>query len=154
MRRIREFAAVRTSALVQVVHADSRTVEVPPIDGVVTSPPYVGLIDYHAQHAYAYALLGLKDLSDQEIGPASNGSSERARAKYVEDIAQVFQNAMRSMPSGGYLIVVANDKYQLYPLIAQKLGVIQEGVVVRHVNRRTGLRGSEFFESVFIWRKP
>ncbi len=154
IRRITEFARVRTDARVEVFHADSRTFHFPPADGVITSPPYVGLIDYHAQHAYAYALLGLQDLSNQEIGSASNGSSERARQEYVESIVQVFRNVLDSLRSGGYLIVVANDKYQLYPAIGDRLGVEVEGVVVRHVNRRTGLRGSEFFESVFIWRKP
>jgi hypothetical protein len=29
-----------------------------------------------------------------------------------------------------------------------------EGVLQRHVNRRTGRRSSEFYESIFIWRKP
>ncbi len=154
IRRVSEFAQVRTDARVEVFHADSRTVPFPDIDGVITSPPYVGLIDYHAQHAYAYALLGLQDLSAQEIGSASEGVSARARQTYVEGIVQVFQNALNSMRSGGYLIVVANDRHQLYPAIGERLGVEVVGVVERHVNRRTGLRGTEFFESVFIWRKP
>ncbi len=153
IRRVQEFARVRTDARVEVFHADSRTFEFPPVDGVITSPPYVGLIDYHAQHAYAYALLGLQDLSGQEIGTASNGASERARQDYMESIVQVFNNVLNSMPSGGYLIVVANDKYQLYPTIGERLGIEVEGVIERHVNRRTGRRAAEFFESVFIWRK-
>lgn len=154
LRRVREFALVRTDARVQVYHADSRTAQFPPVDGVITSPPYVGLIDYHEQHAYAYHLLGLRDLRESEIGAASNGCSEHAKTKYVEDIASVFRNALRAMCPGGRLIVVANDKHQLYPLIADKIGVQQEAVLQRHVNRRTGRRSSEFFESIFIWRKP
>jgi len=154
LRRIREFAQVRTDARVAVYHADSRTAPLPPIDGVLTSPPYVGLIDYHEQHAYAYHLLGLHDLSHLEIGAARNGASERARQAYVNDIVQVFRNALSVMPTGGWLIVVANDKHGLYPQIAELLGVEPYAEIVRHVNRRTGRRSTEFFETVFVWRKP
>lgn len=153
-RRVREFAQVRTSAEVRVYHADSRYREFPPEDGVITSPPYVGLIDYHEQHAYAYALLGLRDLREQEIGSASQGSSEKARQKYIDDITIVLKNALRAMPSGGVMVIIANDKYQLYPAIGASLGVMEEAVLTRHVNRRTGRRSTEFFESIFIWRKP
>ncbi|GBC93736.1 hypothetical protein HRbin15_02238 [bacterium HR15] len=154
IRRVSEFAQVRTDARVEVHHADSREADFPPVDGVITSPPYVGLIDYHAQHAYAYHLLNLKDLSAHEIGAASNGASERAKAQYVADIVTVFSKALEAMPPGAPLIVVANDKHNLYSEIAARLGVEVEGVLVRHVNRRTGRRSTEFFESVFIWRKP
>ncbi|MCE2462871.1 MAG: class I SAM-dependent methyltransferase, partial [Dehalococcoidia bacterium] len=47
IKRIREFSAVRTGAEVDVVCADSRHIEFPECDLVLTSPPYVGLIDYH-----------------------------------------------------------------------------------------------------------
>ncbi|MCS7209042.1 MAG: site-specific DNA-methyltransferase [Fimbriimonadales bacterium] len=154
LRRIREFARVRTDARVEVYHADSRTAALPPVDGVLTSPPYVGLIDYHAQHAYAYHLLQLQDLSNLEIGAARNGASERAKQEYVDDIVRVFRNALSVMPSGGWLIVVANDKHRLYPQIATTLGVEPHAEIVRHVNRRTGRRSTEFFETVFVWRKP
>lgn len=154
IRRVTEFAQVRTDARVEVYHADSREVEFPSADGLITSPPYVGLIDYHEQHAYAYHLLNLEDLRVREIGAASNGASERAKSQYVSDIVMVFRRAMEGMPKGAPLIVVANDRHNLYGEIAEQLGVEVEGVLLRHVNRRTGRRSSEFFESVFIWRKP
>src|SRR5204863_1810205 len=53
VRRMREFAAVRSARSVDVLHADSRTVRLPrTATGVITSPPYPGLIDYHEQHRY------------------------------------------------------------------------------------------------------
>lgn len=154
IKRIQEYAVLRTDATITMYHADSRTVEAPPIHGVVTSPPYVGLIDYHAQHAYAYHLLGLEDRRAKEIGPACGGSSQRAQRQYQEDIAEVFRNVSKSMPSGGRFIVVAGDKANLYEGIAERVGVEVEAIVQRHVNRRTGRRSGEFYESVFIWRKP
>ena len=58
------------------------------------------------------------------------------------------------MPAGGILIVVAGDKFGLYDEIARLCEVEVEAVLKRHVNRRTGRRASEFYESVFVWRKP
>ncbi len=153
IRRLGEFSNCRTDADVLVVHGDSRTSDIPKVDGVITSPPYVGLIDYHEQHRYAYELLGLTDCRDLEIGAAKRGSSQKAQKEYQESIAQVFAKAIEAMPVGGRLIVVAGDKYELYDDIATLSGASVEAVLHRHVNRRTGRRSSEFYESVFIWQK-
>ncbi|MBN1933957.1 MAG: class I SAM-dependent methyltransferase [Anaerolineae bacterium] len=153
IRRLEEFAARRTNAQVSITHQDSRKSKIPQVDGVITSPPYVGLIDYHQQHRYAYELLGLEDRSGFEIGAAKQGSSQKAQREYQRSIAQVFGRACESMPSGGCLVVVAGDRYNLYDEIARLCGVEVESVLHRHVNRRTGRRSSEFYESIFIWRK-
>lgn len=154
IRRLEEFSEIRTNASISIFHCDSKRAEIPPIDGVITSPPYVGLIDYHDQHKYAYELLNLEDKSILEIGAAKQGSGKKAQAEYKESIAQVFRNTLNSMPSGGRLIVVAGDRYNLYGDIAKICGVEVEAILHRHVNRRTGRRFSEFYESIFIWRKP
>jgi hypothetical protein len=154
IRRLEEFASVRTNARVVIRHEDSREADSGRVDGVITSPPYVGLIDYHEQHRYAYELLGLNDKSAAEIGAAKQGSSQRAQREYQESIAQVFRKALTSMPAGGRLIVVAGDKHKLYDEIARLCDVEVEAVLNRHVNRRTGRRSGEFYESIFIWRKP
>jgi len=154
LRRIEEFAALRTNAIVEVRHSDSRRARFPPIDGVITSPPYVGLIDYHDQHAYAYHLLGLQDRRGAEIGPAVNGSSQGAKKQYQLHIAQVFRRAVRAMPTGGLLVIVIHDSANLYPEIAGLCGVETVAQLDRHVNRRTGRRSAEFYESIFVWRKP
>lgn len=57
------------------------------------------------------------------------------------------------MVNDGRMIIVANDKANLYPEIAEMAGVEIESVIHRHVNRRTGRRSGNFFESVFIWKK-
>jgi DNA modification methylase len=154
IKRIEAYSKIRTDARVSIFHADSRQEDIPALDGVMTSPPYVGLIDYHEQHRYAYELLGLEDRRVEEIGAAKQGSSQRAKSAYQEGIAQVFRNCLKSMKPGGRLIVVAGDRYDLYGEIAQLCGVETEAIIRRHVNRRTGRRSSEFFEDVFIWRKP
>ena len=80
LERVKEFDKIRTKANVVVNHADSREVKLPKdIDMIFTSPPYVGLIDYHEQHRYAYELLGLANNERREIGAAKSGQSEQAR---------------------------------------------------------------------------
>lgn len=154
IKRIEEFAKLRTDAKVEIHHEDSRKAEIPLIDGVMTSPPYVGLIDYHAQHAYAYHLLGLHDRSEEEIGAAVNGSSQRAKKEYQQNIAEVFKRSAESMPSGGKMIIVAADRSNLYNEIVKLAGLEVEDTLDRHVNRRTGRRSTEFFETIFVLRKP
>lgn len=153
LKRIKAFSLLRTNSRTEVHHSDSRIESFPHIDGVITSPPYVGLIDYHAQHKYGYHLLGLEDNSPNEIGPAANGSSAKAQQTYIEELAKVFINAKNSMPSGGRMVIVAADTKNLYQQIADLVDIEIEATLHRHVNRRTGRRSNEFYESVFIWRK-
>lgn len=152
LKRIRTYSTIRKSARAEVVCGDSRSIEFPTCDLVVTSPPYVGLIDYHEQHRYAYELLGIPWQADQEIGRASNGSSRRAQQEYVELIKEVFANVCRQLTRDARMVVVVHDRRQLYPGIARELGFEIEAEFQRHVDRRTGRRSSEFFESVFVWR--
>ena len=153
IKRVKEYSELRTNAKVEIYHQDSSIANVPLIDGVITSPPYVGLIDYHEQHRYAYELLGLEDRRIEEIGPAKSGTSKKAQKAYQDGIIKVFSNISQSMRSGGHFIVIAGDKHNLYDEIAEALDVTVEAVVKRHVNRRTGRRSTEFYESVFIWKK-
>ena len=153
IRRLEEYSYLQTDAKVEVNHADCRVTDFPLVDGVITSPPYVGLIDYHEQHAYGYHLLDLDDNRDCEIGAAVNGSSIKAKEDYKKDIAEVFIRALKAIPRGGRIIVIAGDRANLYDDIAKLVGIETEAIVKRHVNRRTGRRANEFYESVFIWKK-
>ncbi len=154
IERIAEFAVLQTNAQVTILNADSRYIELPnQVDGIITSPPYVGLIDYHEQHRYAYELLGLRDQSDLEIGAAARGSSLAAKKAYREDIMAVFAHAAEYMRPGSPAVVVVHDKHDLYPEIASVCGFKVECVIERHVNRRTGRRAGEFFEEIYVWRR-
>lgn len=151
--RIAEFASLRSSAQVTIHHADSREVDLPTLDGIITSPPYVGLIDYHEQHSYAFELLGLNDNRHREIGAAADGTSKRAQNAYQEGITDVFRRALEALRSGGRMIVIAGDRHNLYDQIAERLNVDVEHIIQRHVNRRTGRRSGEFYETIFVWKK-
>lgn len=153
VKRIRAFANLRTDSTVEVFHADSRHIDLASeINGIITSPPYPGLIDYHEQHRYAYELLKLPDLRDSEIGPGDWGVGRRALDRYTDGIAATFTNAARFMPSGSPVVIVVNDSRNLYPTILEQAGLVLEDRLKRHVNRRTGRRAGEFFEDVLVCR--
>jgi len=154
LARIEAFAAVRGApATATVLHGDARTIELGgPFAGVITSPPYPGLIDYHEQHRYAYELLGLARHGDCELGRPGNGLSRAAIEAYVDGVADVLANARSSLLPGAPVCVVVNDRRELYPEILRRARLRLETRLERHVNRRTGLRAGEYFESVLVCR--
>jgi hypothetical protein len=152
LERIEAFAAVRTEdCIAEILHGDARELDLRgPYHGVVTSPPYPGLIDYHEQHRYAYELLGLDQRRDAEIGRPANGSSRAAIAGYVDGIAAVLRNVRASLALGAPVCIVVNDRRDLYPEILRRAGLRLQDRLERHVNRRTGRRAGEYYESILV----
>ena len=152
--RIGRFAEVRDPRRAAVVlHGDARELELGgPYDGVVTSPPYPGLIDYHEQHRYAYELLGLDDRRERELGAAARGTSREAVEEYTAGIAAVLARVRGALRPGAPVCIVVNDRRDLYPEILERAGLRLEERLERHVNRRTGRRAGEYFESILICR--
>jgi hypothetical protein len=143
VRRVLEFAEVRRSAAATVLHGDARVLDPPgPVDLVITSPPYPGLIDYHEQHVYAFELLGLERRDGEEIG--------RGVAGYCEGIAEILARARSALTPGGRIVVVVNDRRGLYETILVDAGLRLEERTARHVNRRTGRRNGEYYEDVLV----
>jgi hypothetical protein len=152
--RIRRFADVRDQKRAAVMlHGDARELELGgPYDGVVTSPPYPGLIDYHEQHRYAYELLGLDDRRERELGAAARGTSRAALEEYTSGIAAVLARCREVLRPGAPLCIVVNDRRELYQAILERAGLRLDERLERHVNRRTGRRAGEYFESILICR--
>ena len=154
LTRLKEFARVRSRRSAAVLHGDARELDLPgPFDAVVTSPPYPGLIDYHEQHRYAYELLGLDDLREREIGAAARGTSKASLTAYVDGISEVFTSCAGVLKPRGRVVIVVNDRRELYPEILSRSGLTLEQSYQRHVNRRTGRRAGEYFETVLVARK-
>jgi DNA modification methylase len=152
LERIKTFQRVRARRRsAEVVHGDAREIELAgPFAAVVTSPPYPGLIDYHEQHRYAYELLGLDDRRERELGAAARGTSRAAVADYVAGISEVLANCVVNLAPEAPVIVVVNDRRDLYPQIFERTGLRVVERLERHVNRRTGRRAGEYYESVFV----
>jgi DNA methylase len=154
--RLKQFASVRARGCqAMVVHGDAREIDYAgPFDGILTSPPYPGLIDYHEQHRYAYELLGLDDRRELELGAAATGTNRDALAAYCAGITRALANATAALRPGAPVLIVVNDRRDLYPQILADTGLRLESRLRRHVNRRTGRRAGEFFEDVLVARFP
>ncbi len=166
--RIKEFARLRKEVHREVIHGDSREVNIfeqtkdkgfhnillkKKISGVFTSPPYVGQIDYHEQHAYAYELFEIARKDDLEIGPLYKGQGKQAIEQYVEGISKVFLNIGKFVKDNGNFLIVANDKYNLYPRIAKKSGLKIVNQFKRPVLNRTERDRQPYAEIIFHMKK-
>ncbi len=162
-----EFSKIKTDTIQHCITGDSRTIDIQNmlrkviptfaelvnkqrIKGIFTSPPYVGLINYHEQHAYAYDLFGFKRLDELEIGPLFRGKGKEARESYIQGVAEVFKNSKRFLTEDYNVFVVANDKFNMYPTIADIAGM---QIVNQHqrpvLNRTEKNRESAYSESIF-----
>ena len=152
LARLEAFAAVRAHGFAaHVLHGDSTQVGLDgPFDAVITSPPYPGLIDYHEQHRYAYELLGLDDRRERELGAAVSGTGRAAIEAYVVGISTALGRAATALADDAPVLVVVNDRRDLYPEILDRSGLRLVDRLERHVNRRTGRRAGEYFESVLV----
>ena len=152
LERLKAFQRARVPARrAAVVCGDAREVALDgSFDGIVTSPPYPGLIDYHEQHRYAYELLGLDDRRERELGAAERGTGRVALEAYSEGIATALGRCSGSLSAGAPVVIVVNDRRELYPEILARAGLRLVDRLERHVNRRTGRRAGEYFESVLV----
>jgi len=166
IKRLMEFDKLRGNTFNTCLTGDSRTIELhdelerlspefarlvsqQKIKGIFSSPPYVGLIDYHEQHAYAYDLFGFNRNDDLEIGPLFKGQGKEAKQSYVEGIAAVLNNARRFMVYDYDVFLVANDKYNLYPQIAEKAEMQIANQFRRPVLNRTEKDKNAYSEIIF-----
>jgi len=156
IKRLKEFDKIRTDASIQIYEGDARTIKLPDglkIDGIFTSPPYVGVIDYHEQHRYAYELFDFPRIDELEIGPARKGQNENSKKEYMEDIIKVFKNVSKYLKDNALIFVVANDKFNLYPEIGKQCGFELIDFFNRPVLMRTERDSNKYFESIFYFRK-
>jgi DNA modification methylase len=166
MFRLLTFAKLRTDTYQVCLVGDSRTINIfkeincimpkynkilkkKKINGMFSSPPYVGLIDYHEQHAYAYDLFGFPRNDELEIGPLFRGQGKAAIENYAEGIASVLNNCKKYFAKDYNVFLVANDKYNLYPSIAEKANMTIINTFHRPVLNRTEKDKTAYSETIF-----
>ena len=167
LNRFREFRKLRTRTFQLCLQGDSRSIDIfaemgkrnprftevlekRRIRGIFSSPPYVGLIDYHEQHAYAYEIFRLDREDELEIGPLSKGQGKEARDSYTANIAEVLRNSRQYLQEDYDIFLVANDKYSLYPDIAEAAGMQIVNRFKRPVlNRVEKDRSNAYAETIF-----
>ena len=166
IKRLQQFKELRTNTYQKCLQGDSRTIDIfealehknpefaafarkQKIKGIFSSPPYVGLIDYHEQHAYAYDLFGFERNDDKEIGPLYKGQGQEAKRMYVAGIAEVLTNSKRFLADDYDVFLVANDKYGLYSEIAERAGMRIVNQYKRPVLNRTEKDKNAYAEIIF-----
>jgi DNA modification methylase len=156
VKRIKEFDKIRTDAFIKIIQGDAQKVMLPDeirIDGIFTSPPYVGVIDYHEQHRYAYELFDFPRLDDLEIGPAKKGQNGKAKKEYLRGIIDVFRNVSKYLKDDALIFIVANDKFNIYPTIGEQCGFELIDIFNRPVLMRTERDSNKYFESIFYFKR-
>jgi len=166
IQRIKQYSQLKKKAYYSILPNDSRTVDINKevkkrsekfydilmknkISGIFSSPPYVGQIDYHEQHAYAYDLMGFDRNDELEIGPLYKGQGIEARKSYVDGISAVLLNCRKFLANDFNVFLVANDKYNLYPEIASRAGMEIINQYKRPVLNRTERDKSPYSEIIF-----
>ncbi|TVM02945.1 MAG: restriction endonuclease subunit M, partial [Candidatus Brocadia sp. WS118] len=166
IKRLFQFGRLRTQTFQICLTGDSRTIDIlkelekksptfaelarkQKIKGIFSSPPYVGLIDYHEQHAYAYDLFGFKRKDELEIGPLYKGQGRESKQSYIQGITDVLNNCKKFLVDNYDIFLVANDKYNMYPTIAENAGMQIVNQYKRPVLNRTEKDKGAYSEIIF-----
>ncbi len=166
VKRLKEFSNLRTNTFQIALQGNSQNINIfseldkkdkkfaeltkrKKIKGIFSSPPYVGLINYHEQHAYAYDLFGFERNDELEIGPLYKGQGKEARESYIEGITAVLINSKQFLQNDYDIFLVANDKYNIYPTIAKKSGMRIINQYKRPVLNRTEKDKGAYAEIIF-----
>jgi hypothetical protein len=170
IKRIEEFDSLKTNTYQHCFTGDSRNIDLfdaierlnpefakqlrkKKIKGIFTSPPYVGLINYHEQHEYAYDLFGFERHDELEIGPLYKGQGNDAKESYIKGITEVLLNTRKYLAEDFNIFIVANDKHNLYPQIAERadMKIVQQ--FKRPVLNRTEKDKGAYSESIFLLKR-
>ena len=87
------------------------------------------------------------------LGAAERGTAKAAIDAYSTGISEVLGRTAEVLRPRAPLLIVVNDRRELYPGILERAGLRLDGTYRRHVNRRTGRRAGEYFEDVLIARR-
>lgn len=170
IKRLSEFKNLRTDTFQLCLTGDSRTIQIvneiekknpafaelvrkQKIKGIFSSPPYVGLIDYHEQHAYAYDLFGFERKDELEIGPLYKGQGKEAKQSYIQGLSEVLNNSKNFLVEDYDVFLVANDRYNMYPTIAENAGMQIVNQYKRPVLNRTEKDKGAYSETIFHLKK-
>lgn len=166
IKRVAQFNSIRSDTVQKCLVGDSRKIDImqelkavspkltalaknEKVAGIFSSPPYVGLIDYHEQHAYAYDLFGFERKDELEIGPLFKGQGLQAQKSYVKEISDVLINCKSVLKPNYHVFLVANDKNGLYSKIAERANMKIVNEYKRPVLNRVEKNRSAYAEIIF-----
>lgn len=158
-------AAPVTSVSGKIIHGDARTLDLPSdsVDLIVTSPPYVGMIDYALAHRLLYLWMNW-DLSEDksaEIGARFKRKRRNLLTEYLYDMECCWREMVRVLKPGRACAVILGESRK-YPGAAKQAFELIEtmaprvwGPVGRTPTRRrlSDRQATESVESVAIFVK-
>ena len=95
-------------------------------------------------------MFGLTRADELEVGPLCKGQGKTARDSYTRGMAEVLRNCKRCLRKDYDILLVANDKYDLYPEIAELASMEIVNRFKRPVlNRVEKDRSNAYAETIF-----
>jgi DNA methylase len=149
----------------RVWQGDARAIDLPDesVDAVITSPPYLGMIDYALANRLTYLWCGwsLADDRQREIGSRARRGRRDAKETYLAAMQGVIGEIARVLRNDGYCAVVLGCSRKYPGVAAEVLGEFGRslrpvwGPVLRlpsrrRVSERAGRQSEEF---VCVYRK-
>jgi len=92
---------------------------------------------------------GFERRDELEIGPLYKGQGAEARESYIDGISKVLLNCQKYLAGNFDVFLVANDKYNLYPSIAERSGMSIVNQFKRPVLNRTERDKAPYSEIIF-----
>ena len=107
-------------------------------------------VEAHLQNGLpAFAIVGLPDRACQEAKQRVRSGITSAELNWPDRRLTV-NLAPAELRKEAPVVIVVNDRRELYPEILERAGLREERRHRRHVNRRTGRRAGEYFEDVLV----
>jgi 16S rRNA G966 N2-methylase RsmD len=163
---LQEFLLHRTSGTLGIIQQDARSLAMQNdvVDLVITSPPYVGMIDYVHANRLIYLWMGwaLRIERDAEIGARSRRNRREALEEYLVDMRKARDEILRVLKPGGYCALVLGESRR-FPGAANHVLVdfghvatLRWGPIARSPTRRrvSERAASEPIEYIAVFQKP
>jgi hypothetical protein len=161
-------APIRADHPPQILQDDARNLSLSDesVDLIVTSPPYIGVIDYVLANRMMYLWMGWPLDADrsQEIGARFKRKRTKARmtAEYFSEMAASWREFRRVLRPGAHCAVIIGESRAFPGTYEQALASLEEqlpkvwGPVPRTPSRRrvSDRQASEAREVLAVYRKP
>jgi hypothetical protein len=114
------------------------------VDLIVTSPPYVGMIDYTRANRLLYRWMGwpMEGERKEEIGARFKRGRQGAAAEYLSEMRVCWSEFTRVLRSGGYCAIVIGESRKYSGVVDETLADLNGmmplvwGPTLRHASRR------------------
>lgn len=147
------------------VQQDARQMALPDriIDLIVTSPPYIGVIDYTRANRLLYTWMGWSMESERrdEIGARFRRQRLAAVAQYLTDMRAARDEIFRVLRPGAYCAIVIGESRKFPGTVERTMADFEElmplvwGPVARRPSRRrvSDRTAQEAVEFIYVFRK-